>query len=68
VLALDDDDIIRLAGLGAFLTAYAATRGATSVASDIYEWIQDPAGNIVDKASKIPVLEVLGYGRKGGIL
>ena len=61
---MDDEDIILLAGIGAFLTAYGAARGAAEVIDTVY----DTATDVIDDIPKNPLLRALGYGRKGGIL
>ena len=64
---MEDEDIIKLAGLGAFLVTYAGARGATEVADQVMDTIEDVLGRI-SNIPKNPVLKALGYGRKGGIL
>ena len=64
---LDDDQIIAMAGLGAFLVTYAGARGAAEVADQVMDTVEDVLGRI-SNIPKNPVLKALGYGRKGGIL
>jgi hypothetical protein len=65
---MDDDDIILMAGLGAFLVAYSGARGAAEVADQVFDVVTDPTGTITDVMAKNPILRALGAGRKGGIL
>jgi len=64
---IDDDQIIAMAGLGAFLVTYAGARGAAEVADQVMDVFEDVSGGI-SNIPKNPILKALGYGRKGGIL
>ena len=64
---IDDDQIIAMAGLGAFLVTYAGARGAAEVADQVMDVFEDVGGTI-SNIPKNPILKALGYGRKGGIL
>ena len=64
---MDDDQIIAMAGLGAFLVTYAGARGAAEVADQVLDVFEDALGRI-STIPKNPILKALGYGRKGGIL
>ena len=56
---LDEDDLIRLAMIGSFLTTYAGVRTGAAVLDQLYNAAESgPEG----------LLKWLGAGRKGGIL
>lgn len=52
---INEDDLIRLAMLGAFLTTYAAARGAAEVLDGISDFVEDPVGGGTKKVLKAGV-------------
>ena len=45
---MDDDQLIKMAMAGAFLTSYCAARGVTEVAEAALDLVEDAAGAAVD--------------------
>ena len=58
MLVLDDDQLIKMAMAGAFLTSYCAARGLTEAVEQALDWIEDING-VLKSIPKDPMRDLL---------
>ena len=55
---MDDDQLIKMAMAGAFLTSYCASRGLVEAAEQAFDFVEDAAG-VISKIPKDPMRGLL---------
>ena len=63
---MDEDKLIKMAGLGAFLTAYSGARGIEIAADGIFDFLGDldDTSKGIQQFARNPVIALIKEGRK----